>query len=147
MKEAILEHKPTADIRKEKTPPISTTSLQNGYDTWWNGTDIFFKARTSDKSKSTGYTRVNFTMNEEHKTGANRMFELIQRFLNIRRSRGQLPQCLYMQVDNCSRENMNQFFMANILNVAQGIFSVVEIVFLPVGKTHEDIDQINWSGL
>jgi len=55
---------------------------------------------------------------------------------------GRLPPHLYMQMDNCSGDNKN-FAIVGYLNylVAQGVFSTVEVGFLPVGHTHEDIDQ------
>ena len=53
-----------------------------------------------------------------------------------------LPPVLYLQLDNCSRENKNQyvFGFAGWL-VQQGTFEEVKIGFLIVGHTHEHIDQ------
>ncbi len=54
-----------------------------------------------------------------------------------------LPPVLYLQLDNTTRENKNQ----NVVSlcaalVEKGIFDKVRISFLPVGHTHEDIDQM-----
>ena len=55
---------------------------------------------------------------------------------------GKLPPKLYMQMDNCSGDNKNYAILAlcNFL-VDQGVFEQVEVGYLPVGHTHEDIDQ------
>ncbi len=83
-----------------------------------------------------------YTMTEEHKTGANHIIEVIHRFLNDRRNRGPLPRTFFVQVDNCTRENKNHYFMAYLQSlVALGIFDTVEVGFLPKGHTHEDVDQ------
>ncbi|KAL5468782.1 hypothetical protein EMCRGX_G029899 [Ephydatia muelleri] len=53
-----------------------------------------------------------------------------------------LPPVLYLQLDNCFRENKNKFVMAFCaLLVKFKFFSKVRINFLPVGHTHEDVDQ------
>lgn len=83
-----------------------------------------------------------FTMTEEHATGANHIVESIHRFLNSRRSTGPLPRTLFVQLDNCTRENKNKYLMAYFeVLVALHVFQVVEVGFLPKGHTHEDIDQ------
>ena len=83
-----------------------------------------------------------FTMTEEHQTGANHVIEAVHRFINLRRLKGPLPPTLFVQVDNCSRENKNRYLMSYFeFLVRQGVFSTVEVGFLPVGHTHEDIDQ------
>lgn len=84
-----------------------------------------------------------FTMTEEHQTGANHIVESVHRFLNIRSARGPLPRTLFVQLDNCSRENKNHFFLSYLeFLVAVRLFDVIEVGFLPVGHTHEDIDQV-----
>ena len=50
---------------------------------------------------------------------------------------------LYLQLDGCSGENKNRDVMATCAYlVAIGAFSKVKVSFLPVGHTHEDIDQM-----
>lgn len=83
-----------------------------------------------------------FTMTEDHETGANHIVETVHRFINLYSSRGPLPRTLYVQLDNCSRENKNHYLMAYLESlVALRVFDVVEAGFLPVGHTHDDIDQ------
>ena len=80
--------------------------------------------------------------------GSNFTIECISRTLrklseeNYANSGGKLPPKLYMQLDNCAGDNKNYAILAfcNFL-VDQGVFEQVEVGFLPVGHTHEDIDQ------
>lgn len=83
-----------------------------------------------------------FTMTEEFESGANNVIESIQRVLNKRKTDRKLPPVLFVQADNCTRENKNRFFLAYFeLLAANGVFKEVQISFLPVGHTHTDIDQ------
>lgn len=56
---------------------------------------------------------------------------------------GPLPPTLYLQLDNCWRENKNKYVLglASLL-VENGTFRKVKISFLPKGHTHEDPDQM-----
>ncbi len=52
------------------------------------------------------------------------------------------PDTLYIQLDNTSKDNKNRYFMAFCdWLVSNGVFKTVEVNFLPVGHTHEDIDR------
>lgn len=83
-----------------------------------------------------------FTLTEEHETGANHVVETVHRFLQSRVTQGPLPRTLYIQVDNTSRENKNRFFLSYCESlVSRQVFDDVQVSFLPVGHTHEDIDQ------
>jgi hypothetical protein len=54
-----------------------------------------------------------------------------------------LPQVLYLQLDNTSRENKNQIVFGYLSMLVQlGIFQKVKIDFLLVGHTHDHIDQM-----
>ena len=54
-----------------------------------------------------------------------------------------LPPVLYLHLDNCSRENKNKYVMGLChLLVKWGVFKKVKLCFLPVGPTHEDVDQM-----
>ena len=54
----------------------------------------------------------------------------------------QLPETLYLQLDNCGRENKNKYvFTYCHFLVAFGVFKKVKVSFLPVGHTHNDVDQ------
>ena len=53
------------------------------------------------------------------------------------------PAKLYMQMDNTSRDNKNHYVFAYLSYLVQkGIFREIDVNFLPVGHTHEDIDQL-----
>ena len=46
-------------------------------------------------------------------------------------------------MDNCSRENKNKFVLSYLhFLVKSGTFNEIIVSFLPVGHTHEDIDQL-----
>ena len=54
-----------------------------------------------------------------------------------------LPKNLLLQLDNCARENKNQYLFAYLsLLVARGVFKTIQLGFLMVGHTHEDIDAM-----
>jgi hypothetical protein len=54
-----------------------------------------------------------------------------------------LPDVLYLQLDNTTRQNKGQFLMGFLaLLVENGVFERIYVCFLPVGHTHEDIDQM-----
>jgi hypothetical protein len=57
--------------------------------------------------------------------------------------KGRVPSVLYLQVDGGS-ENKNQWMMSYLsLLVELKLFRKIKMCFLPVGHTHEDIDQVN----
>lgn len=54
-----------------------------------------------------------------------------------------MPPTLMAQMDNCSRENKNKFYLGMMaLLVKLGHFREVYVSFLITGHTHEDIDAI-----
>ena len=54
-----------------------------------------------------------------------------------------LPRTLLLQLDNCGSENKNRYVFAYLsLLVAKGAFDMVQLGFLMVGHTHEDIDAL-----
>ncbi|XP_070569806.1 uncharacterized protein [Ptychodera flava] len=54
-----------------------------------------------------------------------------------------LSRRLFAQMDNCYRENKNRYMLSlGHLLVELNIFDQVDFHFLPVGHTHEDIDQL-----
>ena len=57
--------------------------------------------------------------------------------------RDSLPEVLYLQMDNCARENKNKcFFSFCSLLVELSIFRMIKVSFLMVGHTHDDVDQM-----
>ena len=84
-----------------------------------------------------------FAMTDEFATGANHIIEVIHRFFQgKKKTHGKLPPILFIQLDNCTRENKNRFLFAYLeLLVAMGVFKEIQASFLPIGHTHADIDQ------
>ena len=63
--------------------------------------------------------------------------------INVLSMYDSLPPVLYLQLDNCYRENKNKYVIAFCcLLVELGIFKKIKIGFLMVGHTHEDVDQL-----
>ncbi|XP_071143255.1 uncharacterized protein [Mytilus edulis] len=54
-----------------------------------------------------------------------------------------LPEVLYLQMDNCGRENKNRYLMSFLAFLVElKVFRKIKLSFLMVGHTHEDIDQM-----
>ncbi|CAM6082151.1 unnamed protein product [Calypogeia fissa] len=54
-----------------------------------------------------------------------------------------LPRHLTLQMDNSGKDNKNQIVMAFCSNlVGRGVFETVQLSFLMVGHTHEDVDAL-----
>ena len=54
-----------------------------------------------------------------------------------------LTKTLLLQLDNCGSKNKNCYVFAYLsLLVAKGVFDMVQLGFLMVGHTHEDIDAL-----
>lgn len=55
---------------------------------------------------------------------------------------GRLPRVLFLQVDNTCKQNKNKYMIGYLACMVQWhLFSQVYMSFLPVGHTHEDVDQ------
>ena len=53
------------------------------------------------------------------------------------------PENLLLQLDNCAGENKNRYLFAYLsMLVARGVFKTIQLGFLMVGHTHEDIDAM-----
>jgi hypothetical protein len=68
---------------------------------------------------------------------------ILLHFTNLNSSGASLPRKLYIQLDNTARENKNRCvlsFLSFLVHV--GIFDEVQLGFLMVGHTHEDIDAL-----
>lgn len=60
----------------------------------------------------------------------------------MKSSEGDLPNVLFVQLDNCTRENKNRFFMSYLQCLVHWkVFNEIVASFLPIGHTHEDVDQ------
>ena len=78
-----------------------------------------------------------------HKHDSNQVVTSIMHVLqDVRNRRGNiLPPKLRIQADNCSREKKNQYMFALCAALAAfKYFAEVQLSFLIVGHTHEDID-------
>lgn len=78
---------------------------------------------------------------------SNMVWECLHRTLRAVEAQNRigLPDVLYIQGDNTTREMKNQFFFGNCaMLVLRGVFMIrkIRVSFLPVGHTHEDIDQL-----
>jgi hypothetical protein len=74
----------------------------------------------------------------------NLVIECLMRILKaVEKGRGKLAKTLYLQLDNCPRENKNSYVIAfcNWL-VQRHVFDTIEMSFLPVGHTHNECDQV-----
>lgn len=82
------------------------------------------------------------TMTDDYESGSNHIIESLHRYFIQRDTEGHFPETLFVQFDNCTRENKNKYTMAYLESlVSWGMFKEVIAAFLPVGHTHEDIDQ------
>lgn len=105
--------------------------------------------RTCSKSKAHWYFGTQekiflslFTMTEERETAANHIVKALDSFINGKAKTLSLPSKLLIKVDNCCREYKNRCFLESVeCLVARGLFDEVEEAFLPVGHTHEDVDE------
>ncbi|XP_038063298.1 uncharacterized protein LOC119733986 [Patiria miniata] len=80
-------------------------------------------------------------LNVPHDSNLN--LNVLVQVLLLEDSHGKRGQKLNVQMDNCFRENKNRYILAfGLLLVEFGIYSSVEFNFLPVGHTHEDVDQL-----
>jgi len=84
-----------------------------------------------------------YTMTEEWPTGANHVIEALHRTLQANaQSRSSVPPILFVQFDNCTRENKNRYTLSYLeMLVANGVYQELYASFLPIGHTHEDVDQ------
>lgn len=83
-----------------------------------------------------------FLLTEEFQTGGNHVIESIHRVIQQKYESGLFPKTLYVQLDNCTRENKNRFVLAYLeMMVSKGVFEEVYASFLPIGHTHSAIDK------
>jgi len=85
-----------------------------------------------------------YVMPENVHGGPNESIECLQRTLKrVEKARGgRLPDILYIQFDNCSREGKNTYMIAYLgWLVHRGVFVKVYVSFHPKGHTHNECDQ------
>jgi hypothetical protein len=88
-------------------------------------------------------TTMCYTWNDQFPTSSDAVITIIQLVLCECQKDGPLPDNLYLHLDNCWRENKNKYVLgiAHML-VERGVFKKVKIAFLPVGHTHNIVDQM-----
>ena len=84
-----------------------------------------------------------FTMPDHEQQGHNVTIQALYEVLSdIKKEYGVLPPILKLQLDNTTKQNKGQYLFGFLaMLVALGHFNEIEVNFLPVGHTHEDIDQ------
>lgn len=89
-----------------------------------------------------------FTSSENIPSGSNQTIDALCRSLFVlhqkRSAQGinVIPEDLYIQLDNTTKDNKNRFFMAFCVYLIHiGMFRRLTVNFLPIGHTHEDIDR------
>jgi hypothetical protein len=84
-----------------------------------------------------------FIATDAIKQGNNVTIEVIHRvLLKTIKDEGRLPPVLYLQLDNTTKQNKAKYLMAYLHSLVDaGVFKKIIVSFLPVGHTHEDIDQ------
>ena len=83
-----------------------------------------------------------YTWYDRFPTGSDSIVTIVCHALCETAKEGPLPPVLYLHLDNCGRENKNRYVLAlNHLLVEKGVFVKVKMSFLPVGHTHDDVDQ------
>jgi hypothetical protein len=75
--------------------------------------------------------------------------ECLQRTLkHVEKKQGTLAKTLYLQLDNCFRENKNAYVLCYLAwLIERGVFERIELSFLPVGHTHNECDQVLIRGV
>ena len=84
-----------------------------------------------------------YTWHDRFPAGSDVVITVLLRVLCEVAAKGPLPPTLYLHLDNCWRENKNRFVLGiGHLLVAAGVFKKVKPCFLPVGHTHNIVDQM-----
>ena len=85
-----------------------------------------------------------FTLPAHVRQGHNTTIEVIWRVMeDIVATEGKLPPVFLLQLDNTTKQNKGTYLYAFLyLLVHHGVFDRIIISYLPVGHTHEDIDQM-----
>jgi hypothetical protein len=85
-----------------------------------------------------------YTYYETFKQGNNVTIEAIHEALAVKLAKdGALPDTLYLQLDNTSKQCKGRYMIGFLgFLILLGLFKHIVLSFLPVGHTHEDIDQV-----
>lgn len=81
-------------------------------------------------------------MAEEHKTETGHNLETILKFISDLSVSGPLHSTIYVQADNCNRNNKILYIFAYMESLEKWkVFCTIDVSFLPTGHNHEDIDH------
>jgi hypothetical protein len=85
-----------------------------------------------------------YTYYENFKQGNNVTIEAIHSALCAKMARdGRLPSTFFLQLDNTTKQCKSRYMIGWLgYLVFRGVFNHIVVSFLPVGHTHEDIDQV-----
>ena len=143
-------------VRAVLNPRMTLSIAQDGTSQLPRGVPQFPTAIHGEE-KSTERLAHKFTLTMVHHLGTrcyavrdnvfndpNLTIECLQRTLKwVEESQGFLPPHLIVQLDNCWRENKNSYVVNWLASlVERGVFASVELSFLPVGHTHNEVDQV-----
>lgn len=82
-----------------------------------------------------------FNMTETHATGSKTIVESVQRVVNNPFWTGNVLRNLFTVLDTCSRKDKNHFMAYIGILVRWYVFGEVDVILLPAGHTHSDVDQ------
>jgi hypothetical protein len=93
---------------------------------------------------SHGRQAFSFLCNDSMKQGTNVTIEVVHRvLLHTLKMEGKLPDVMFVQLDNTTKQCKSRYLMAYMASLlASGVFKRILVSFLPVGHTHEDVDQL-----
>jgi len=136
-------------------PDKALSIIIDGAD-WYNYAVPYFATTTHESSKlyraalylmgviSHGRSTKCFIVPGIFKQGTNVVLDVLVRTLQDMKDDGEiLPETLYLQLDNTAKQNKNKYLIGFLgYLVHYNVFKDVIVSFLPVGHTHEDIDQL-----
>lgn len=83
-----------------------------------------------------------FTIKAKIETGTTHIAVALRKNITYKENNFSLLQELFIEVGNCCREQKTHYFFEfQECLFAWGVFAEVEVAVLPVGHTHEDVDQ------
>jgi hypothetical protein len=83
-----------------------------------------------------------FTITDHERQGHNSSIQVLHYILVDIAKHGKVPTVMKLQLDNTTKQNKGQYVFAYLsMLIEYGIFESIEVSYLPVGHTHEDIDQ------
>jgi len=93
---------------------------------------------------SHGRQPFSFLCNDSMKQGTNVSVEALHRvLLHTKKQEGKLPPNLFLQLDNTCKQCKSQYMLGYLGSLLDSnVFARIIVSFLPVGHTHEDIDQM-----